>query len=105
MLAFIASRGRLKPVDLAAPRLRPGWELIRVRMGGICNTDVEILRGYHDFRGVFGHEFVGEVVAVRGVSAAAKRRWLNQRVAGEINVSWFAYGHQPVSSFWRRGLG
>ena len=104
MLAFIASRGRLKPVDLAAPRLRPGWALIRVRMAGICNTDVEILRGYHDFRGVVGHEFVGEVVAVRGVSAAAKSKWLNQRVAGEINVSCSAYGYKPVCEFCRRGL-
>jgi len=104
MLAFIASRGRLKPVDLAAPRLRSGWVLIRVRMAGICNTDVEILRGYHDFRGVVGHEFVGEVVAVRGVSAAAKSKWLNQRVAGEINVSCSAYGYKPVCEFCRRGL-
>jgi len=104
MLAFIASRGRLKPVDLAAPRLRPGWALIRVRMAGICNTDVEILRGYHDFRGVVGHEFVGEVLAVHGVSAAAKRKWLNERVAGEINVSCSAYGYKPVCEFCRRGL-
>jgi len=104
MLAFIASRGRLKPVDFAAPRLLPGWALIRVRMAGICNTDVEILRGYHDFRGVVGHEFVGEVLAVHGVSAAAKRKWLNKRVAGEINVSCSAYGYKPVCEFCRRGL-
>jgi len=104
MLAFIASRGRLLPVHLAAPRLLPGWALIGVRMAGICNTDVEILRGYHDFRGVVGHEFVGEVLAVHGVSAATKRKWLNKRVAGEINVSCSAYGYQPVCEFCRRGL-
>jgi len=104
MLAFIASRGRLKPVDFAAPRVLPGWALIRVRMAGICNTDVEILRGYHDFRGVVGHEFVGEVLAVHGVSAAAKKKWLNKRVAGEINVSCSAYGYKPVCEFCRRGL-
>jgi len=73
-------------------------------MAGICNTDVEILRGYHDFRGVVGHEFVGEVLAVHGVSAATKRKWLNKRVAGEINVSCSAYGYQPVCEFCRRGL-
>ena len=104
MLAFVASRGRLKPVNPGAPRLRPGWALIRVRLAGICNTDVEILRGYHNFRGILGHEFVGEVAAVRGVSASAKKKWLRKRVAGEINVSCSAYGYKPVCEFCRRGL-
>ena len=27
----------------------PRWALVRVRLAGICNTDLEILRGYHDF--------------------------------------------------------
>jgi alcohol dehydrogenase len=104
MLAFVASRGRLKPVNLEAPQLRPGWALIRVRMAGICNTDVEILRGYHDFRGIVGHEFVGEVVSVHGVSAATKKKWLSKRVAGEINASCPAHGYKPVCEFCRRGL-
>ncbi|HEY1468423.1 MAG TPA: alcohol dehydrogenase catalytic domain-containing protein [Candidatus Acidoferrum sp.] len=104
MLAFVASHGRLKTVDLAVPRLPPGWALIRVRMAGICNTDVEILRGYHDFRGTVGHEFVGEVVAVHGVSAAARKKWVGKRVAGEINVACSAYGYKPVCEFCRRGL-
>ena len=104
MFAFVASRGRLKPVNPDAPRLRPGWALIRVRMAGICNTDVEILRGYHNFRGILGHEFVGEVAAVRGVSASTKKKWLRKRVAGEINVSCSAYGYKPVCEFCRRGL-
>jgi alcohol dehydrogenase len=73
-------------------------------MAGICNTDVEILRGYHDFRGTVGHEFVGEVVSVYGSSAATKKKWLNKRVAGEINVSCSAYGYKPVCEFCRRGL-
>src|SRR5258705_9332095 len=103
MLAFIASRGRLKPVDRAAPRLLPGWALIRVRMAGICNTDVEILRGYHDFRGTLGHEFVGEVAEVRGVSAATEKKWMGRRVCGEINVSCSAYGLKRVCSFCKRG--
>jgi threonine dehydrogenase-like Zn-dependent dehydrogenase len=104
MLAFVASRGHLKPVDRGTPRLLPGWALIRVRMAGICNTDVEILRGYHDFRGIVGHEFVGEVVAVHGVSPATHKKWLRKRVAGEINVSCSAYGYRPVCDFCRRSL-
>lgn len=78
--------------------------MIRMRMAGICNTDVEILRGYHQFRGVPGHEFVGDVVGVAGVSAATKQEWVGQRVAGEINVTCSAYGYRPVCNFCRRGL-
>jgi alcohol dehydrogenase len=77
---------------------------VRVRLAGICNTDVEILRGYHAFRGTPGHEFVGEVADVKGVSAATKRKWLGRRVTGEINVSCSAYGFKPVCDFCRRGL-
>jgi alcohol dehydrogenase len=84
--------------------LRPGWALVRVRLAGICNTDIEILRGYHAFRGTPGHEFVGEVAGVQGVSGATKRKWLGRRVTGEINVSCSAYGFKPVCDFCRRGL-
>lgn len=86
------------------PKLRPGWALVRVRLAGICNTDVEILRGYHNFHGTPGHEFVGEVAEVHGVSAARKKKWLDRRVCGEINVSCSAYGLRPVCEFCRRGL-
>lgn len=37
---------------------------MRVRLCGICNTDLELARGYMDFKGVPGHEFVGEVIEV-----------------------------------------
>jgi len=74
-----------------------------VRLAGICNTDIEILRGYHNFRGTPGHEFVGEVADVGGVSAATKKKWLRRRVCGEINVSCSAYRFKPVCSFCKRG--
>lgn len=86
------------------PKLRPGWALIRVRLAGICNTDVEILRGYHAFRGTLGHEFVGEVADVQSASGALKKKWIGKRVTGEINVSCSAYGFRPVCAFCRRGL-
>jgi threonine dehydrogenase-like Zn-dependent dehydrogenase len=104
MLAFVASGGGLKPVNFEIIRLLPGWALLRMRFAGICNTDVEILRGYHDFQGVVGHEFVGEIVAVNGVSAATERKWLDKRVVGEINVACSAYRYKPVCIFCRRGL-
>ena len=104
MLAFSASRKRLKPVSKPRPWLRRGWALIRVRLAGICNTDLEILRGYHAFRGVPGHEFVGEVADVLGVSAKQKDKWLGHRVCGEINVSCAAYADRSACDFCGRGL-
>jgi threonine dehydrogenase-like Zn-dependent dehydrogenase len=104
MLAFHVSQHQLKSVHKPLPKLRPGWALVRVRLAGICNTDIEVLRGYHQFRGVPGHEFVGEVVEVSGISPAARKRWLGKRVAGEINVACSACGHKPACEFCRRGL-
>ena len=104
MLAFQVAKGKLKPAEKHLPKLRRGWALVRVRLAGICNTDIEILRGYHSFRGTPGHEFVGEVADARGVSAATKSKWLGRRVCGEINVSCSAYGFKPVCRFCKRGL-
>ena len=104
MLAFHVANKRLKASEKPLPQLRPRWALIRVRLAGICNTDVEILRGYHAFRGTPGHEFVGEVTDVRGVSKSAKTKWLGRRVVGEINVSCSAYDYRPLCSFCLRGF-
>lgn len=104
MLSFTVRNHRLVAAQKPLPKLRPGWALIRVRLAGICNTDVEILRGYHQFRGTPGHEFVGEVVKVAGFSAQTRKRWIEKRVAGEINVACSAYGYKPVCAFCRRGL-
>ncbi len=54
--------------------------LIRVRLAGICSTDLELVKGYYPYAGVLGHEFVGEVVQ------APDPAWVGARVAGEINV-------------------
>lgn len=104
MISFVVQGKKLTQVRKPLPKLRLGWALVRVRMAGICNTDVEILRGYHAFRGTPGHEFVGEVAEVAGVSAKTKKRWMGKRVAGEINVACAAYGVRPVCDFCKRGL-
>jgi alcohol dehydrogenase len=104
VLAFRVVNGKLKFAARPLPKLRNGWALIRVRLAGICNTDVEILRGYHNFRGTPGHEFVGEIAEVRGVSASKRKKWIARLVCGEINVSCAAYGYHPVCDFCRRGL-
>ncbi len=104
MLAFTVWNRRLVSEKKPQPNLWPGWALVRVRLAGICNTDVEILRGYHNFRGTPGHEFVGEVAEMKGVSNATKKKSLGRRVCGEINVSCSAYGFRPICDFCQRGL-
>jgi threonine dehydrogenase-like Zn-dependent dehydrogenase len=66
--------------DYPRPVPPPGEALVRVRLAGICNTDLEIVRGYMGFRGVLGHEFVGTV------EEAEDRSLIGQRVVGEINA-------------------
>lgn len=104
MVAFQVKKGKLRSREKPVPRLRPEWALVRVRLAGICNTDIEILRGYHNFRGTPGHEFVGEVAEVAGVSAGERKRWMGRRVCGEINISCSALGFKPVCEFCKRGL-
>lgn len=104
MIAFQVKNGNLVEVKKPLPKLRAGWALVRLRGAGICNTDVEILRGYHNFRGVPGHEFVGQVEDVAVVSPAEKKRWMANRVTGEINISCRALGFRPVCKFCKRGL-
>lgn len=68
--------------DYPTPTPTPGEALIRVRMAGICNTDIELLRGYMQFRGVPGHEFVGVVEHAPGAEV-----WEGRRVVGDINAA------------------
>jgi len=68
--------------DLPTPEPGPGEALIRLRLAGICATDLEMVRGYYPFTGVPGHEFVGEVVA-----APDGPEWVGRRVVGEINIT------------------
>src|SRR2546422_10134474 len=104
MLAFTARNHKLVSKNRPLPRLRRGWALVRVRLAGICNTDIEILRGYHNFRGTPGHEFVGEVADVAGMAGREKARWLGQRVVGEINIPCVPLGIRRVCSYCRRGV-
>jgi alcohol dehydrogenase len=67
--------------DHPEPALLRGEALIRPNLVGICNTDIEITRGYMGFRGVLGHEFVGVV------AECAERAWVGRRVVGEINAA------------------
>jgi threonine dehydrogenase-like Zn-dependent dehydrogenase len=66
------------------PREDPpaGEAVIRVRLAGVCNTDLELLRGYYPYTGVPGHEFVGTVEEAKGAPD-----WIGRRVVGEINAA------------------
>ena len=66
--------------DEPVPERAPGEALVRVRVCGVCDTDLQLARGYMDFRGVPGHEFVGEVVA------ADDAAWVGKRVVADINA-------------------
>jgi threonine dehydrogenase-like Zn-dependent dehydrogenase len=68
--------------DLELPKINADEALIRVRMAGICRTDLELSRGYYPFDGILGHEFVGEVVEAPGGQFLR-----GDRVVGEINAS------------------
>lgn len=62
----------------ADPQPRVDEIMVRVTYAGICETDLQLIRGYMGFRGVLGHEFVG---------VAQSGRFAGQRVVGEINCS------------------
>ncbi len=72
--------GELRVVEVPVPEPEPGEALIRVERSGVCNTDVELTRGYMDFRGTLGHEFCGVVARAEDPSL------VGCRVAGEINL-------------------
>jgi threonine dehydrogenase-like Zn-dependent dehydrogenase len=63
---------------------------VRVTLSGICNTDLEIVRGYAGFEGTLGHEFVGVLEGLPEssslISPLGSRLKLGQRVVGEINA-------------------
>ncbi len=63
-----------------------GEALVRVTLSGICNTDLEITRGYAGFQGTIGHEFVGVIESLPESGAVARPLKLGQRVVGEINA-------------------
>jgi len=67
--------------DVPLPSPPAGEALVRVSLAGVCNTDLELVRGYYPYRGIPGHEFVGVVEEAPGSS-----QWEGRRVAGEINA-------------------
>ena len=83
MLALVLD-GASRPPHVTRDRPRPvraaGEALVRVRVAGVCDTDLQLARGYMGFTGVPGHELVGEVVE------ADDARLVGRRVVADINA-------------------
>ena len=92
MQALHFDGSQLRLIDVSVPRATPGTAIVRVTLAGICNTDLELVKGYMGFTGTLGHEFVGRV-------DDGPAPWRGQRVVGEIN---FACG---ACEWCARGLG
>jgi threonine dehydrogenase-like Zn-dependent dehydrogenase len=93
MLAVHLENGAVTTRDVPVPARPEGFALLRLLCAGICNTDLELQRGYYGFTGTPGHEFVAEVVE------ADSRKLIGKRVVGEINLA-------CANCDWcRRGLG
>ena len=80
MRALVFKKELRYQTDYPSPEPEEGEALIKITLAGICNTDLEITRGYMGFEGVPGHEFVGIVEKCDNNSLTGKR------VAGEINL-------------------
>jgi threonine dehydrogenase-like Zn-dependent dehydrogenase len=73
--------GELAVRDVPMPKVGEGEALIKVLAAGVCNTDLELVKGYMGFKGILGHEFVGIVEETKNPY------WQGKRVVGEINCA------------------
>ncbi len=81
MRAIVLDDDRVRlDLNRSIPVREPGEALIRVLYSGVCNTDLELVKGYMGYRGVMGHEFVGRV------EEADDPGMMGKRVTGEINL-------------------
>ncbi|SPE37427.1 Alcohol dehydrogenase GroES domain protein [Candidatus Sulfopaludibacter sp. SbA3] len=93
MLAVHLENGVASLREVPVPQRPAGFALLRPLVAGICNTDLELQRGYYGFTGTPGHEFVAEVVE------ADTATLVGQRVVGEINLAC------TQCDWCRRGMG
>ncbi|MCP2519091.1 alcohol dehydrogenase catalytic domain-containing protein [Candidatus Aminicenantes bacterium AC-335-A11] len=80
MKALVFKNNEISLNEVPIPEIKEDEALIKILKAGICNTDIEILKGYMNFEGILGHEFVGIVVE------AKNKKWIGKRVVGEINI-------------------
>lgn len=81
MKALYLEDSDIRIKDVKIPVSTKHKALVKVLKAGICNTDIELIKGYMNFSGILGHEFVGQVFE------SPEPNWLGKRVVGEINLS------------------
>ncbi len=81
MLAVHLEGGSVETRRVPRPKRPKGFSLVRMLVAGICNTNLELRRGYYGFAGRPGHEFVGVVVE------SDTQDLVGKRVVGEINLA------------------
>ncbi|MBT9582049.1 alcohol dehydrogenase catalytic domain-containing protein [bacterium] len=79
-------RSSLQWASRLQPEVPQGWARLRLVLGGVCGTDLQLIQGYAGFEGFLGHEFVARVTQCQDPP------WLGKLVVGEINVG---CGHCP----------
>lgn len=82
MKGFVVKGDTASLEEMPVPTPKPGECLVRVLIAGICNTDLEIMKGYMGFAGIVGHEFVGVVES----APPGHEALVGKRVVGEINL-------------------
>ena len=82
MRGLVLEEGLSLETDRPKPKRHPGEAIIQVLQAGICSTDLHLAKGYMDFRGVLGHEFVGVVD-----QSPDDTSLIGKRVVGEINAA------------------
>jgi threonine dehydrogenase-like Zn-dependent dehydrogenase len=80
MRALRLEKKTARLADVPVPEPSSDCAIVRVSLAGICNTDLELVKGYMGFGGVLGHEFVGTI-------EEGPPEWRGQRVVGEINFA------------------
>jgi threonine dehydrogenase-like Zn-dependent dehydrogenase len=80
MKAVTLKDGSIRVEERQVPLPLKGEALIKVVKAGICDTDLELVKGYMHFEGILGHEFVGRIIET------TEKGWVGRRVVGEINI-------------------
>lgn len=84
--ARLGKDGTVTVQDVPIPEPEVGQARLRVLQAGVCNTDVELSRGYKGFEGTMGHEFVGIVDKICPSANGPPHVKEGDRVVSEINL-------------------
>ena len=90
MRALALEGRRVELREVPDPEAGPEEAVVRVHLAGVCNTDLELARGYMGFDGILGHEFVGDVVNRSAPPKGVKIRYATQTGSAPPRFTLFA---------------